>query len=197
MRLIEPRGLFYLDVLALQHALVEEVARGAEPALVLVEHEAVITAGRGARIAPARAIEVERGGGVTVHGPGQLVGYPIVPIFDHDLRAHLRRIERALVRALSEIGIEAARREGATGVWVGERKIASIGIAARRWVSFHGFALNVTADRSLFQGLRPCGFEPEIMTSVAAELGVSPDPAHVRRCVVEACESVVFRAARG
>jgi lipoate-protein ligase B len=194
MRLIEPRGLAYAQVHALQLALVEEVAAGAESALVLVEHEPVVTVGRGARAAGVHTalpvVEVERGGGVTAHGPGQLVGYPIVPLADHDLHGHLRRIEAVLVRGLAAFGVAAAARAGATGVWTeapgGPRKLASIGIAARRWVSYHGFALNVTTDLAIFAGLDPCGFDAAVMTSLEAVLGRAPAMADVRAAVVAA-----------
>lgn len=194
MRVLEPAGLRYDEVHALQLALVEEVARGAEPALVLVEHEPIVTVGRGARVETVRTtlpvIEVERGGGVTAHAPGQLVGYPIVPLPGHDLRGHLRRIERALVAALARFEIAGEAREGATGVWTptpaGPRKLASIGIAARRWVTYHGFALNVTTDLAVFRGLDPCGFDAGVMTSMAAILGRAPDAAAVRTAVREA-----------
>lgn len=189
MRIVEPTGLAYAQVHALQLDLVEEIARGAEPALILVEHEPIVTVGRGTRREAVHTrlpvVEVERGGGVTAHGPGQVVGYPIVALPDHDLRGHLRRIERALTAALARFGIAATTHEGATGVWTaGGRKLGSIGIAARRWVAFHGFALNVTTDLTIFEGLDPCGFDAGVMTSMAAELGGgAPAILEVRRVV--------------
>jgi lipoate-protein ligase B len=113
--------------------------------------------------------EVARGGDITWHGPGQLVGYPIFDLSsrDRDLHKFLRRIEEVLIRTLGGYGIVAARSEGRTGVWVGTRKIASIGIAVRRWVSYHGFALNVDPDLADFGLIHPCGLRGVQMTSMA------------------------------
>ncbi len=154
--------------------------------LLLLEHPPVVTLGRGARasslpIAPEllrrRGIEVfdiERGGDVTYHGPGQLVGYPIFDLGQHrrDLHWFLRQIEETLIRALARFDIAAERRDGYTGVWTagGARKIASIGIHVRQWVTWHGFALNVTTDLEPFSLIVPCGIPDVVMTSVAGEL---------------------------
>ena len=156
----------------------------ADDLLLLVEHEPVVTLGRGTRaeslpLDPAElrargvpAIEVERGGDVTYHAPGQLVGYPIIDLGGHrrDLHWYLRTLEDALVLALGRLGIEAERRPGLTGVWTAGRKIASIGIHVKQWVTFHGFALNVTTDLRGFDLIVPCGIENVVMTSVAEEL---------------------------
>jgi len=192
----------------LQRRLLAERAGGErDDALVLLEHEAVVTVGRGARRdgtgpdgLPAvldggrfPVVEVERGGEATWHGPGQLVGYPIIALGEgeRDLHRHLRRIEDALIAALGDLGVSGAgRRAGATGVWIdGARKVASIGIAVQRWVTWHGFALNVRPDLSAFAAIRPCGFGAEVMTSVAAERG--DDGPSVR----EAADAVVRRLA--
>jgi lipoate-protein ligase B len=110
---------------------------------------------------------------VTYHGPGQLVGYPILDLRAHrqDVRWYLASLEEVLIRALGELGVPAVRREGLTGVWTGGRKIGSIGVALRRWVSWHGFALNVAADVDGFARITPCGISGVQMTSVAAEGG--------------------------
>jgi lipoate-protein ligase B len=176
----------YLEVLELQRDLCRRRATGelAEDRLLLVEHEPVITLGRGTRAGslplPARelerrgvlVVEVERGGDVTYHGPGQLVGYPILDLREHrqDLHWYLRHLEDALIVALGRLGIEAMRTPGLTGVWTAGRKIASIGIHVKQWVTFHGFALNVTTDLSRFDLIVPCGIQNVVMTSVAAEL---------------------------
>jgi len=117
-------------------------------------------------------VEVERGGDVTYHGPGQLVGYPILDLRGHrqDLHWYLRTLEDGLGVALGMLGVEAGRRPGLTGVWTAGRKIASIGIHVKQWVTFHGFALNVTTDLSRFDLIVPCGIEDVVMTSVAEEL---------------------------
>lgn len=156
-----------------------------EDMLLLLEHPPVVTLGRTAKEAHivssperlrARGVEVhevERGGDVTFHGPGQLVGYPILDLKRHrkDLHWYLRQVEEALILALREVGIEAERNSGYTGVWTRGRKIASIGVHARDWVTWHGFALNVTTDLSYFDLIVPCGIPQVQMTSVARELG--------------------------
>jgi lipoate-protein ligase B len=131
--------------------------------------------------------EVERGGDVTYHGPGQLVGYPIVLLegVDRDLHRFLRNLEEALIRASRALGIESGRAEGKTGTWVeGARKLASIGIAVKRWVTYHGFALNVSTDLKKFGSINPCGFAAGVMTSLSAEAGRAISLAEVTPLVV-------------
>jgi lipoate-protein ligase B len=153
--------------------------------LLLVEHSPVITLGRGTQAAnlttpreflEARGIEVfeiERGGDITFHGPGQLVGYPIFDLTEHkpDLHWFLRQLEQALIQSLEPLGITGERRDKYTGVWTGGRKLASIGVHVRQWVTWHGFALNVTTDLSYFDLMVPCGIPDVVMTSVQRELG--------------------------
>jgi lipoyl(octanoyl) transferase len=176
----------YAEVLELQRDLRRRRIEGEldEDVLLLVEHPPVITLGRGTRasslpIAPAElerrgveVFEVERGGDVTFHGPGQLVGYPIVDLRGHrqDLHWYLRSLEDVLIQALGGLDIEAGRNPGLTGVWTAGRKIASIGIHVKQWVTLHGFALNVTTDLDPFDLIVPCGIRQVVMTSVAAEL---------------------------
>jgi len=200
----------YGDALNLQRALAEDRIAGrlASDALLLLEHPSVVTLGRGTRasslpiaadLLKRRGIEVyeiERGGDVTYHGPGQLVGYPIFDLEAHrkDLHWFLRRIEDALIVTLARFGIAGERCEGYTGVWTGGRKIASIGIHVRQWVTWHGFALNVTTDLAPFDLIVPCGIPDVVMTSVARELeragAPEDDPValglRVRDAVVEA-----------
>ena len=177
----------YLETLELQRALRLERLDGRQPndLLLLVEHEPTYTLGRGTRttslpIAPdllrqrgATVVEIERGGDVTWHGPGQLVGYPILDLSQHrrDLHWYLRTLESALVTALDALGIAANTSAGRTGVWTHDRKIASIGIHVKQWVTLHGFALNVHPDLSWFDAIVPCGLSGVTMTSVARELG--------------------------
>lgn len=147
--------------------------------IVFVEHPDVITLGR-RREAQKNVLaagdvpvfEIERGGDVTYHGPGQLVGYPILKLDgdERDLHAYLRNLEAALIDACGEFGLTARRNPGWTGAWIGERKIASIGIAVRKWVTMHGFALNVATDLSRFAAINPCGLDATVMTSLAREL---------------------------
>lgn len=185
----------------LQKELVEaRLAGRARDTLLLVEHDPVVTLGRGtrgeflaggARVvregdtefvelpggARAEVIEVERGGQATYHGPGQLVAYPIVKLRDdrHDLHAWMRALEQAVIDTLEPLGLRAGRRDGATGVWIdGQRKICSIGVAASRWVTYHGLALNVSTDLAHFAAIAPCGFEAGVMTSVEREMGAVP-----------------------
>jgi lipoyl(octanoyl) transferase len=194
----------YRDVLELQRSLCRQRMAGEldEDILLLVEHEPVITLGRGTRPeslpVPVHGLEqrgievfeVERGGDVTFHGPGQLVGYPVVDLRQHrqDLHWYLRRLEAGLITALGELGVAAETNPGLTGVWTGGRKIASIGIHVKQWVTFHGFALNVTTDLSYFDLIVPCGIRDVVMTSVSRELGRSDSAslwAEARQSVIE------------
>jgi lipoate-protein ligase B len=179
--------LSYAAALELQRAAARARISGAiaEDLLLLVEHPPVVTLGRSAKqhhllaspaLLAARGVElfeVERGGDVTFHGPGQLVGYPIVDLKRHtkDLHWYLRRVEEALIIAAAPFGIVAERSAGQTGVWTRGRKLASIGVHARDWVTWHGFALNVTTDLSYFDLMVPCGIAEVEMTSIAKEVG--------------------------
>jgi lipoate-protein ligase B len=195
----------YGEVLDLQRDLCRRRVSGevAEDLLLLVEHDPVVTLGRGTREASlplpvdvirrrgVEVFEVERGGDVTFHGPGQLVGYPILDLTGHrpDLHWYLRTLEEALIAALETLGIAAKRNPGLTGVWTGGRKIASIGIHVKQWVTLHGFALNVTTDLDYFDLIIPCGIQGVSMTSVARELGERAPPGmdHAARAsVIEA-----------
>jgi len=201
-----------------------------EDLLVLLEHEPVLTLGRNADEAHVTVsdealerlgvdrVEVERGGDVTYHGPGQLVGYPIFDLRGHrkDLHWYLRCIEEALIRAVESLGLTGFRVEGHTGVWVGEpeddvaeedaaplvadgraRKLASIGIHVSRWVSWHGFALNVTREPlENFRLIVPCGIQGVRMTSLEAE-GVDAEPAEVRTAAARGFETAFGAMAEG
>jgi lipoate-protein ligase B len=197
----------YARALELQRAVARARISGeiAQDLLLLLEHPPVVTLGRSAKAqnlvaSPAllalrgvELFEVERGGDVTFHGPGQLVGYPIVNLRGHkqDLHWYLRRVEEVLIRSLDQIGIAAERSDGRTGVWTGDRKIASIGVHARDWVTWHGFALNVSTNLSFFDLMVPCGLAGVTMTSVARELGTAaPSFEAVTDSVVEAFGTV-------
>ena len=176
-----PGRVEYGRALAWQEALLARRLAGGSDVLLLLEHPPVYTLGRGAdprHLGTAADGDVpvfraHRGGQVTYHGPGQLVGYPILDLrrLRPDVRWYLRTLEEALIAALGDLGIAAGRRPGLTGVWVGGRKIASIGVALRRWVSWHGFALNVGPDLRGFAAITPCGITGVEMTSVAQEGG--------------------------
>jgi lipoate-protein ligase B len=144
--------------------------------------------GRGARrenllaSADMPVFEVERGGDVTYHGPGQLCGYPILYLREdeRDVHLYLRRLEEAIIRTLAEFAIEGDRRPGLTGVWVGAHKLASLGVAVRRWVTLHGFALNVCTDLERFSAINPCGLSASVMGSMIGVLGRPVAVAEVR-----------------
>jgi len=178
----------YGEALAVQRRLVERVraARDERAYLVLVEHDPpVITLGRrrgaehilaGEEELAGLGIEVHpstRGGDVTYHGPGQLVGYPILRVDRHgrDVHRYLRDLEEVLIRVLGRFGVAGGRQEGLAGVWVGGEKIAALGIAVTRWVSYHGFALNVCPDLAHFRTIVPCGIRDRAVTSLSAVLG--------------------------
>jgi lipoyl(octanoyl) transferase len=171
----------YAETLARQRELAAARIEGKiGDVLLLCEHPPVVTLGRTAKSehvtvplpAGVDLFEVERGGDVTFHGPGQLVGYPILDLSDHrrDLHWYLRELEATLIDGLDAFGIAAKRRAGLTGVWTeSDRKIASIGVHARQWVTWHGFALNVTTNLSYFDLMVPCGIPGVDMTSIARE----------------------------
>ena len=169
----------YRAALDLQDALVEARQQGRiGDLLLLLEHPHVYTLGRGASerfiVAPPRDVpiyRVSRGGQVTYHGPGQLVGYPILKLEGaaRDVHGYLRALEQVLIDALARCEITAGRRDGLTGVWVDRRKIASLGVGIRRWTTLHGFAVNVATDLGCFDAIVPCGIKGCVMTSIAAE----------------------------
>jgi lipoate-protein ligase B len=177
----------YGEALDLQRSIARDRISGAisQDVLLLVEHPPVVTLGRSSKEKHLTAspeflqshgvelFEVERGGDVTFHGPGQLVGYPIVDLKRHrrDLHWYLRMLEAVLINTLADYEIPAERNTSYTGVWTRGRKIASIGVHARDWVTWHGFALNVTTDLSFFDLIVPCGISGVVMTSIARELG--------------------------
>ena len=176
----------YATALALQEELLaRRVAGDIEDQLILLEHPAVYTLGRGADAADLRGADqilgvpvfrVSRGGGVTFHGPGQLVAYPIITLRrgGRDVHRYVRTLEEVLIGVCEDFGIAAARRDGLTGVWVGDAKIASIGVGVRRWTTFHGIALNVSTDLRFFAHVVPCRMPDVRMTSMAVELGTAP-----------------------
>lgn len=178
----------YKETLELQHRLVELRAEARLPdVLLLVEHPHVVTMGKSAKTENilSRTLpvyEIERGGDVTYHGYGQLVGYPILDLSSRgkDIRTYLRNLEKILIETLARFGLTAQRIQGRTGVWVGEKKIASIGVAVRSWITFHGFALNVSTDLSYFAKINPCGYHSSIMTSMKEQLGKEVSIADVK-----------------
>ena len=181
LEIIQAGRVPYAEALAWQRELAEDRIAGRLPhdVLLLLEHPPVVTLGRNSHAANllhasgVDVFEVERGGDVTFHGPGQLVGYPILDLhaYKQDLHWYLRTLEQALIEALRLLDIPAERNPGYTGVWTGGRKIASIGIHVKQWVTWHGFALNVTTDLAHFDRIVPCGIQDVVMTSVEKEQG--------------------------
>ncbi len=188
----------YAEALRAQEELVaRRIAGEIGDTLVFTEHDPVFTVGLRAgadthlvwptdRLA-REGVEVahtNRGGDITYHGPGQIVGYPIVSLASRkDLHAYLRFLEQVLINSLVHLGLpDAARREGKTGIWLGPRKIAALGVAVRRWVTYHGFALNVSPDLAHFGGIVPCGIPSAdgTVTSLDAELGYTTPLSEVR-----------------
>jgi lipoyl(octanoyl) transferase len=170
------------DAHALQLELVDARAEGRSGDVVLLtEHEPVVTLGRGTPRDAVQGvdlpvIEVERGGEATYHGPGQLVVYPIFLLSEsrRDLKRYLRDLEDVVLGVLSEFELEGERRPGYTGVWLAGKKVCSIGVAVRRWVTYHGFALNLHTDLAAFSSFRPCGLDPELITRLADHVELPP-----------------------
>jgi len=202
LQLSQPGRVSYSEALLLQERARDALFSGAgAPTLFLLQHPPTITLGSAAAeadspLAPEalRGLgydvhQTNRGGKATYHGTGQLVAYPVLDLAEiaksnrtpegctgagPSVRTYLRDLEECVLKTLARLGVEGMRRPGAAGVWVGERKIASVGVAVRRWVTTHGFALNVNPDLALFDVIRPCGFDPSVMTSVAREGGNVP-----------------------
>ncbi len=192
MSVLTPGLTPYADALALQHRLVDARRAGAiDDTLILLEHPPVLTIGRAGGDDNVTAqpellkrmgvdvVHVERGGNVTYHGPGQVVGYLIADLATdaraRDLHRFLRDMEEMLIRAVAQFGVSAERASGKTGIWVGREKLASIGVAVRRWVTFHGFALNVRTDLGHFNLIVPCGLQNVRMCSLESLAGTG-DP---------------------
>jgi lipoyl(octanoyl) transferase len=198
----------YADGLALQAELVSQRQQQSLPdTLLLLEHEPVFTLGRNARaeniLVPAEALhahgfdvcEVGRGGDVTYHGPGQIVGYPILDLSPDrcDVHRYVRDLEEVLIRACGDCGVEAGRVQGLTGVWVGGAKVGAIGVRISRWVTSHGFALNVNTDLAPFRLIVPCGIVDKPVTSLALLTGRSLDLAAVEDALVRHFATVFAR----
>ncbi len=176
--------------------------------LILVEHPEVITLGRSAKpenvldAGGIAVVPIERGGDVTLHGPGQLVAYPVFLLRERerDLHRYLRGLEEAIIRTVADFGLLGLRVAGRTGVWTGPlaapRKLASIGVAVRKWVTLHGLALNVNTDLERFAAINPCGFPAGVMTSMAHELGRPVDLARVKEALAAHLGQVFQRAWR-
>lgn len=178
----------FAEAYALQEELVAAVLAGTSPeTLLLLEHPPVYTLGRSGSLdnildPSIETVHINRGGDITYHAPGQLVGYPIVSLSQRqrDLRHYLRFLEEVLIQVAADFGVESYRMDGETGVWTEQGKLASIGAGARRWVTMHGFALNVSLDLAGFQSINPCGIVGCTMTSLQAITGRPVSMAEVK-----------------
>lgn len=186
--------LDYLHALAVQEDILHQRCKGmGVDTLLLLEHPPVFTLGRGAKeknLLTPREVpvhRVSRGGEITFHGLGQLVGYPLIDLTQHgrDVHLYLRGLEAVLIEVLATCGIPARREKGRTGVWVSEKKIASIGVGVRHWVTYHGFALNVATDLSYFADIVPCGLVGVQMTSMAEVLNAPVDIVSIKPLVAD------------
>ena len=185
--------LSYADALDLQKETVRRrVAKEIPDTLILVEHPPVITMGKMSKAehivgqrADVEVVKTPRGGDVTYHGPGQIVGYPIVDLtaINLDLKKYLEKLEEVMIRAAAIYGVTAGRLAGMTGAWVGDRKIGAIGVRVEKWVTSHGFALNANTDLSGFDLIIPCGLRGKGVTSIAREIGRDVDLDELRRSV--------------
>jgi lipoyl(octanoyl) transferase len=205
-RILELGTRAYHEVLDLQRDLVAARQADAIPdTLILVEHPEVITLGRSAKpenvldVGDLAVVPIERGGDATYHGPGQLVAYPIFWLREdeRDLHRYLRGLEEAILRTLADFGLRGMRVPGSTGVWIGDpaapRKLASIGVAVRKWVTLHGLALNVSTDLARFAAINPCGFPARVMTSMVRESGGPVVIAPVRQALARHLGQVLGR----
>ncbi len=200
MKVIDLGLMEFGEAFVIQEQLVEALFRGlGTETLLLLEHPPVYTIGRGgsddnildAEIEPVR---INRGGDVTFHGPGQLVGYPIIDLDlrGRDLHRYLRFLEELLIRLVADYEVEARQIPGRTGVWTGKGKLASIGVGVRRWITMHGFALNVSTDLAGFSAINPCGIEACPVTSLEALCGVTaPTMEGVKATVAKYFEPVL------
>jgi lipoyl(octanoyl) transferase len=198
----------YHEAVVLQESYVTKIACGEEAEkLILLQHPPVITLGRGfhrqnllftAEWLRERGIEVEesgRGGDVTYHGPGQVVGYPLLNIKDRpDLHQHLRDLEELMIRCAADFGIEAGRKIGLTGAWVGDEKIGAIGVRVSKWITSHGFAFNVNTDLSHFEYIVPCGIREHGVTSLRKILGREVPISEVHTSLIKHFEIIFNRS---
>jgi len=202
--IIRDLGLIdFHEAYSLQERLAAGVAAGSEEETVLlIEHPPVFTTGSGGKteniLDPSiSAVRINRGGDVTYHGPGQLVGYPIINLArrGRDLHRYLRFLEELIIRIVADFGVSALRCSGRTGVWTGSplalAKLASIGVGVRRWITMHGFALNVTTDLSQFSRINPCGFFAYPVTSLFRECVETVSVDEVKECVATRFEKLL------
>ena len=202
----------YLDAFALQERVLAWVQAGGDDVLLVLEHPPTVSIGKnsGAENVPPHlealckgrvdVVQSTRGGNVTCHFPGQLVAYPLIDLKKRSggIRAYVHDLEEAAIRMLAHFGVTAARREGFPGVWTDGRKIASLGIAVKKYVTMHGLALNVAEDLSLFNFVTPCGLDGVVATSIARESAqAAPSMDAVKRAFIREFQAVFHPAASG
>ncbi len=206
-RVWRPGLMAYRDAQAHQEMLIERRPHWPFDLLILLEHPPVITLGRNSnkdnllwtrdalQTAGIDCVASRRGGDITLHAPGQLVGYPVVDLnhYQRDLHRYLRSLEKVLIATLADFGLVGESLPGKTGVWVDGCKIASIGIAVRRWISYHGFALNIDNELSVFESIIPCGLSEVSMTSMSEELGQPVDKNAVTAALIDHFAEVLQR----
>ena len=208
MRLRESPRLDAVDLGRLSHSeaeqimidRVEKIARGeATDQVLFCELEPIVTVGRAGAAADFAHLkipvqEVSRGGKATFHGLGQMVAYPLIHLAPdaRDLHAYLYSLETALIQTVETFGLKGGRDERNTGCWVGGKKIGAVGVAVRKWVTYHGVSLNVTTDLSWFRQFHPCGLEPDVMTSLEEQLGSAPSLAEVKDVFFAHLEEVLL-----
>lgn len=220
MKILDLGRKKYEEVWALQKQLLEKrIAGEIEDTLILVEHEPIYTVGRAGMgnhdigeektavpssihvrgLGDVPVVEVERGGKLTFHGPGQLVCYPIVHLVNRDLRKYLRELEASIIQILKPLKAKPCPEtltlepgQLQTGVWVGDKKIASIGIACRNWVTYHGLAVNISTDLRYFEAVNPCGFSGAIMTNLESELPTKTADAKASKLLFEEVKAKVI-----
>ena len=195
----------YRQMWDMQRTLYQRVlSENAGPYLILTEHDPVITIGKSGsrqnllvntRYLETRAIDVienDRGGDITFHGPGQIVGYPIINLadFKKDIHWYLRSLEEVIIKTLDLFGLKSIRNDGLTGVWIENRKICAIGVKTSRWITMHGFALNVNTELDHFDLIVPCGIRDKSVTSISSELGNTIDLNDVMNKVISQFENV-------
>lgn len=197
-------GIDYNDGLAFQQQAVADILSGASGnRLLSLEHTSVYTIGRtrdqtslggNTALLPHPVVEINRGGQATYHGPGQLTGYPIIDLrpLGKDLHAYIRALEKALILTCADYGVTATQREGLTGVWVENRKLASIGVGVRKWITMHGYAINLTREcLPGFLSITPCGIDGVTMTSLEGETGTAIDVQHFAGQCAQHLETVL------
>ena len=198
MRVVDLGQISYEDAVEKMKGVLEQRINGEVPdTLLFCEHDPVYTVGRTRGAADnilnpdsIPIVPVSRGGDVTFHGPGQIVGYPIfqLPEHRHDLHGFMRGLEEMMIRTLAQLGVHASRDPRNTGVWVDGKKVMAIGISARRWVTWHGFALNHSVDLAHYQRINPCGMSSELVTRLSDHLSPVPSPATTKKIIVDELE---------